>query len=108
MRKPLENALSEGIIEALVQRQTTSRAVAAIYEVSEAHLCRTLKLMGVVRVPAPTTTKKAASKRLKATRTECRMALARRVVEEGKPIHEAAAEANCCVRTMYRYVELLR
>ena len=107
MRISLDKRLTAGILEALKQRQTSVKAVSKLYRVSEGYLSRTLKRLHLQRIPAPTMAHKRNSKILKASRTQHRVELARKTLQ-GKPIPEAAKEANCSPRTIYRYLELVK
>lgn len=103
----LKDRLTPGILEALAKRKASAKSVAALYNVSEAYLSRTLKELHLHKIPAPTMEQKRTSKMLKANRTAHRLALAKQVLAS-KPIRIAAREANCSIRTMYRYVELIK
>lgn len=107
MRTPLTQRLAPGILEAIAQRKTTVKAVARLYGVSEGYLSRTLKSLKLQRIPAPTVAHKRNSKVLKAVRTQFRLELAKKALN-GSPVQLLAREANCSVRTIYRYVELLK
>lgn len=107
MRTPLHQRIAPGILEALAQRKTTIKAVARLYGVSEGYLSRTLKQLNLTRIPAPTVAHKKHSKALKAIRTQFRLDLAKKALQ-GTPVPQVAREANCSVRTMYRYLELVK
>lgn len=81
----------------LVSREVTNRAVARELKVSEAHLCRVLKALGVEKEPAPDRSN--AGKLLDARR-ELRTKLAN---DPNLTLAQAARQANCSVRTIYRY-----
>lgn len=105
--KALRERLTPGILEALRLRQTSSRAVAKLYEVSESYLCRTLAELNLERIPAPTMEQRKASRVLTAARTYHRTQLAKEVKAGRKTVVTAAREAGCSVRTIHRYMELL-
>lgn len=107
MRISLSKRLTKGILEALAQRKASSKDVAKLYNVSEAHLSRTLRDLGLQKIPAPTMEQKRLSKLLKASRTAHRLELAKLVLQN-KPIYIAAKEANCSISTIYRYIRLLK
>lgn len=130
MTQTLKQKLTPGILAALAQRKTTARAVAKLFDVSESHFSHTIrnlienKRCGVppdqteahlaealqefiLRPPAPTVTKKKNAHELKVSRTSFRLDLAHKVVNKTRTVHAAAREANCSVRTMYRYVGLI-
>lgn len=81
----------------LVSREMTNRAVARELGVTEHHLCRTLKQMGVVKEPAQDRSN--AGKLLDARR-ELRTRLAN---DPDLSLAQAASRANCSIRTIYRY-----
>ena len=85
-------------LDALRTRKLTNRKVAQLLQVSEAHVSRTLKLLGVVKDPAPDgPAARAARKELVAARNAYRA-----LVADTLPAKKAAIAANCCVRTIYR------
>jgi hypothetical protein len=81
----------------LVSREMTNRAVARELNVTEHHLCRVLKSLGVKKEPAPD--RSSAGKLLDARR-ELRTRLAN---DPELTLAQAASRANCSVRTIYRY-----
>ncbi|MFA9216815.1 MAG: hypothetical protein ACEQSK_06885 [Sphingomonadaceae bacterium] len=81
-------------IPEIVSREVTNRALARVLGVSEHHLCRTLKAMGIVRNPAPSRANHTA---LLAARKSLRTELA-----NSKTVAEAARIAGCSERTIYR------
>lgn len=83
-------------IDDLTNRLITNREVATILNVTESHLSRTLKDLGVNKVPAENT--RLNQKILNKTRKEHRQRLADTMTPE-----RAAKLANCTVRTIYRY-----
>jgi predicted DNA-binding transcriptional regulator YafY len=105
-RKSLKDKLTPGILEALRLRQTSSKSVARLFDVSESYLCRTLADLALVRIPAPTMEQRRTSKMLKAARTYHRNQLAKAVKAKQKTLHQAAREGNCSTRTIHRYMEL--
>jgi transposase len=105
MRQHLKNRLTPGILEAIAQRKTSAKDVAKLYGVSETHLSKALKALNLQKIPAPTPEHKRKAHILMVTRTKVRQELAEKVRLGTKTIHNAAREANCSLRTMYRYVE---
>lgn len=83
-------------IEDLVARLITNREVAQRLNVTEAHLSRTLKDLGIVKEPAKN--QRLNQKKLNETRKQHRQKLANKL-----PPEAAAEAANCSVRTIYRY-----
>jgi len=83
-------------IDDLTNRLITNREVATALNVTESHLSRTLKDLGVKKVPAENT--RLNQKTLNKTRKEHRQRLADTMAPE-----RAAQLANCTVRTIYRY-----
>lgn len=83
-------------IEDLTNRLITNREVATILNVTESHLSRTLKDLGIKKIPAENT--RLNQKILNKTRREHRQKLAQTLTPE-----RAAKLANCTVRTIYRY-----
>lgn len=82
-------------LDRLVKREMTNRAAAAILGVSEEHLSRTLKYLGIVKVPR--TKADDPKKDLIAARRSFRIELANTL-----SVKEAAKRANCSDRTIYR------
>jgi DNA-binding CsgD family transcriptional regulator len=80
----------------LIARRVTNREVARLLGVTEAYLSRTLKLLEVEKDPPANTRKK--QHELVATRKAHRQSLANQL-----PPARAAREANCSLRTIYRY-----
>jgi transposase len=100
----LKSKLTPGLIEALVARKTTARAVAELLGTSESYLSRTLADMQVVKEPAPTAVRREKAK-LNASRREFRLSIARQVLDKTLSMRSATKLAFCSERTMYRYVE---
>lgn len=80
----------------LKARLITNREVARLLNVTEAHLSRTLKDLGIQKDPAKNA--RLHQKQLTKTRKEHRASAANRL-----PPEEAAKAANCSIRTIYRY-----
>lgn len=81
----------------IISREMTNRAVARELKVSEHHVCRVLKQLGVQREPAPD---RSAAGRLLEARRELRTRLAN---DPNLTLAQAASQAKCTVRTIYRY-----
>lgn len=81
-------------LQKLISRGITGRVVAKELGISEEHLSRTLKGMGIAREPAQKRKQKEATSK----RREQIEALAKTM-----PAAEAAKQANCSIRTIYRY-----
>ena len=75
-------------------RQITNRELSKILNVSEAHISRMLKMMGIKRPPPEYIAKRL----LAEARREYRRKLARTLTPA-----QAAVQANCTERTIYRY-----
>ncbi len=84
-------------LDDLRQRKLTNRAVAALLDVSEAHLSRTLKLLEVVKDPIITPPNK--TKQLLQARKLMRSLAAN---NKTLTVAQAAKQANCSERTIYR------
>lgn len=84
-------------IPRIISRELTNREVARALGASEEWVCRTLKALGVVREPAPDRSK---SGTLLTARRELRTRLAN---DPTLTLEEAARQAHCTVRTIYRY-----
>lgn len=82
-------------IEDLKARKTTNRAVAQVLHVSEEQVSRVLKQLRVVKDSVPQAKKR---RELAKIRREVRETAANSL-----PIKQAAVEANCSTRTIYRY-----
>lgn len=81
-------------LEPLRRREVTNRAVARELGVSEEHVCRVLKQLNVVKDAVPDRKKNA---ELYRTRQAFR-----RQVAKTLPVAEAARQAGCSTRTIYR------
>lgn len=82
-------------LDDLKHRRVTNRAVAAQLRVSEEHVSRTLKELGLVKDPAQS---RAAAKELVKARYEYRQSVAKTLTPK-----QAAKAARCSVRTIYRW-----
>ena len=81
-------------LERLKRREITAREVATTLGTHETYVCRVLKQLGVKReelVKPPST------KELNKARAELRLQLAQTL-----PVEEAARQAKCSTRTIYR------
>lgn len=95
------------ILEMLRLRQITNRTVAAQVGVSEAHLARVLAGLGVKKQRGEVVKQREAAKTLAETRKKHRQSLAKAVILGKKTIEQAAIQAGCSERTLYRYVQQL-
>lgn len=81
-------------LEQIKRREITNREVAARLHVSESHLCRVLKQLGVERDPPPD------------RKAQAELNRARRAFRENAArtlsVPAAARAAGCSVRTIYR------
>ncbi len=93
MRAKLLSRDIQPYLEQLKSRELTNRAVAEILGVSEEHVSRTLKALGVKKDVLPGT----AERELRATRRQYREHVAKTM-----PPKQAARAANCSLRTIYR------
>ena len=87
-------------LDELRTRKVTNRAIAARLGVSEEHVSRTLKELGVVKTSAKEAREafKAARKALVAARYEHRATVAKTMAPR-----QAARAAKCSLRTIYRW-----
>lgn len=83
-------------LEDIVNRRVTNRAVALRLQVSEEHVSRTLKELGIVKVPAKR--RGQAAKDLVAARYAHRQEVANTLAPR-----QAARAAHCSLRTIYRW-----
>jgi AraC-like DNA-binding protein len=97
------------LIPAIVRRELTNRDVARKLGVSEGHICRLLKKMDVQRQPPPSREGKR-SRPEEMELLEAREALRREVAARTRAtddtrlsVAEAARQAHCSERTIYRY-----
>jgi AraC-like DNA-binding protein len=89
-------------LPALERRELTLRKLAEILETNETYLCRLLK-PDLKRAQSSTIYRRNRSV-LKKTREKYRELLALQVKNKVLDLETAAAEANCSVRTLYRYL----
>lgn len=90
----------------LNNRETTIRAVAAQLGVSETYLSTVVKPL-LERVESSTKYRQNRSI-LKKTRSKYREFLAKQVEKGDISVETAAIEANCSIRTIYRYLDKIR
>lgn len=95
------------LLEMLRSRQITNRTVAAQAGVSEAYLARFLGALGVKKDRGEVVKQREAARDLAETRKKHRQRLAKAVVLGKKTIEQAAVQAGCSERTLYRYVRQL-
>jgi transcriptional regulator GlxA family with amidase domain len=84
-------------LDDLRDRKVTGRSVARLLGVTETHLSRTLKRLGIEKVK---TTSRQENRRLREARDEYRKTLATTL-----PLKEAAAAARCHPRTLQRLLQ---
>lgn len=101
--KTLVERLNPKLMEQLRTRRVTNRAAAEALEVSEIYLSRTLNELGVTKVQGATTKHREARAKLDKARSQMRTMLAKKVNRQEITIEQAAKDANCSVRTMFRW-----
>jgi ParB-like chromosome segregation protein Spo0J len=99
MKKPTLKQTVTPYLDDLAERKVTSRDVAKRLGVSEAHLSRTLKDLGIVK--APSERQKASA--LYHARKEYQALVATTMTPE-----QAASAAHCSVKTIHRTLERLK
>jgi predicted DNA-binding transcriptional regulator YafY len=91
----------------LQKRKTTNAQAAELLGVSETYLSRKVAAMQA-KVPGTALQKRAAASTLYNTRRVFREQLAKKAAKGKMTVAEAAAEAECSERTMFRYVARYR
>lgn len=105
--KPLIDRLNQRLLKQLAARKITNAQAAEQLGVSETYLSRIVASMQD-KVPGETVIKRKANAALAKTRRDFRVKLAKEVLRNRKTYEDAASEAGCSVRTMFRYVEKYR
>ncbi len=106
-QKPLEQRLTKKLLHALQTRKITNREAAEQLGVSETYLSRKVAAIQS-KVPGETQPVREAAHKLFQTRRQFRERLAKKVLKSSMTVTQAAAEANCSERTMFRYVAAYR
>ena len=88
-------------------RKLTNSQAAEKLQVSESYLSRTVAALQT-KVPGQTVLQRKANADLTRTRRHFRTKLAKEVIRGRKTMAQAAKEAGCSLRTMFRYVEKYR
>lgn len=101
--KTLVERLNMKLLEQLRTRRVTNRAAAEALGVSEIYLSRTLSELGATKVQGATTKHREARAKLDKARSQMRTVLAKKVNRQEMTIEQAAKDANCSVRTMFRW-----
>jgi predicted transcriptional regulator YheO len=101
--KTLVERLSPTLLEKLRTRKITNAEAAAKLGVSETWLSHTVAAMQE-KVPGSTVESREAASKLYRSRRDMRRQLAKKVAKGKLSIDEAASQAACSRRTMYRYV----
>jgi hypothetical protein len=91
-------------LAALSARTLTKTKLAAQYKVSPTYISRITPRLP----PGPVAQKRKLTKILSDTRKAYRTKLAKQVIAGRRGLESAAREANCSIRTMYRYICKLR
>ena len=105
--KPLRERLTKAMLNDLYERKVTNRVAADIMGVSETHLSRVVaSIQG--KTPGVTTQVRQAARKITKTRIEVRRQLAKKVNKGRMTIAEAAKQADCSERTIFRYVAQYR
>lgn len=108
-QKPLIERISKRNLRLLRENRATNAEIAEIYGVSPGYLSKVVNLLQK-REPGKVVAYRSAQAKLFAARRQLREDLARKVVRKTRPItvEEAAAQANCSIRTMFRHVAKFR
>lgn len=101
--KPLVDRLNPKLLEQLRTRKVTNTAAAAALGISETYLSRTLSELQVEKIKGETSAHREARAKLNTARRTTRELLAKKVNRQEMTVEKAAKEANCSVRTMFRY-----
>lgn len=101
--KPLVERLNPKLLEQLRTRKVTNAVAAEALGVHETYLCRVLSELGEEKVKGSTSAHREARAKLTKARNDTRILLAKKVNRLEMTIERAAKEANCSVRTMFRY-----
>jgi len=101
--KPLKDRLTKRVLERLRTRKVTNKEVAREMGVSESYLSRIVAGMQT-KEPGQTVIERNANAQLAKTRRHFRTKLAKEVIRNRKTCTDAAAEAGCSERTMFRYI----
>lgn len=105
--KPLKDRLGKRLLEQLRTRKITNKQAAEQLGVSESYLSRTVAALQE-KEPGQSVIERKANSELAKTRRQFRTKLAKEVLRKRKSCEQAASEAGCSVRTMFRYVEKYR
>lgn len=101
--KPLVERLNPKLRAQLRDRKVTNEAAAEALGVSATYLSRTLSELGEEKAKGATTAHREARSELNAVREKHRSVLAKKVNKGEMTIEKAAKDANCSVRTMFRW-----
>lgn len=104
----LRNLMTPALVEQLRSREITVRALAAKLGVSESWLSRNYSARVIGRKPSMRLADLVHKRALTKTRREYRALLARKVLSNELSVHDAASQAACTVRTMYRCIKELK
>ena len=105
--KPLIERLNQRILKQLQTRKITNREAADQLGVSETYLSRTVAAIQT-KEPGKSVELRKANAELAKIRKTFRIKLAKEVLKGRKLHDDAATEAGCSVRTIFRYVERYR
>lgn len=95
-------------IDDLRNRRVSGRTLAAILGVGEEWLSRNYSTKKINKIPGPVNAAVIEKRLLAAVRREFRNSIAKDVINGKKNIDDAARQACCTQRTMYRHVKRLR
>lgn len=99
----LEKCLNAKLLKQLRDRKVTNEAAAAALGVHPTYLSRILCDRGEEKTKGKTAAHREARTKLVEARNSTRAMLARKVNAGGMTIEKAAKDANCSVRTMFRW-----
>lgn len=105
--KPLIQRLTPTLLKQLQQRKVTNSEAADKLGVSHTYLSRVVSALQK-KEPGKTIAHRKAASEIYGTRRQFREKLAKAVLAGRKTTPEAAAEAQCSERTMFRYVASYR
>lgn len=101
--KPLVDRLNPKLLKQLRERKVTNEDAAMVLGVHGTYLSRVLKDLGEEKFKGVTTAHREARSKLAETREQFRATLAKKVNRNEISVEKAAKEANCTVRTMFRW-----
>lgn len=103
-KKTLRQRITAAQLDDLRNRRVTTRALAKELGVTEGHLSRVFP----GKIPSQAKTVMQEKARLRKIRDDYRQSLAKQVVDGQLTVSQAAAQAYCHERTMFRHLKRIR